>query len=85
MSVFQIIGIVVFCIGYVLYIAHYIVKKNSNFDKWVLTAVVCLLVGFALIAIPAVINPETCSNCEAVLNDTYEFCPECGTKVGGIE
>ena len=82
MNVFQIIGLAVFGIGCVLYIAHYIAKNNSNFDKWVLAAVVCLLVGFALITIPAVINPETCSNCEAVLNDTYEFCPKCGTERG---
>ena len=81
MNILQIIGVVFFGIGIALYTAHYIVKGNSDYDGWVLAAVLCLLVGFALIVIPAIIDPETCSNCDAVLKDTYEFCPKCGTEV----
>ena len=80
MKIIQLIGLCIFCFGCLLYLIRATIAKPS-FDGLTLAAVICLLIGLALVAIPAVLNPETCSVCEAVVQDNHDFCPYCGTPI----
>ena len=80
MKILQIVGLCIFIFGCLLYLIRAVMAKSS-FDRLTLAAVVCLLIGLALVAIPAVLNPETCSICEKVIEDKWDFCPYCGTPI----
>ena len=78
----QIIYYAIFTIGAVLYTLD-VIKTGLPLTSWKGKAGIALiLISFCLIVIPVVLNPDLCSVCEKVIEDTWGFCPYCGTEIG---
>lgn len=81
MNIVIIIGAIILLGSFILHL--YRVEKEKEDERGEKIVVVCLMIGFLLIAGPLLIEMgnRTCPSCETYYEADAKFCSECGTSL----